>query len=77
MSQESLRQKKTATSNEKPTSSSVEHLLDTPAVADIYGISKRSVPRLVEAGVIPKPIKIGRSVRWLPADIRASFAALS
>lgn len=75
-STKSRRNERRAVESHTPTNS-VEHLLDTPAVADIYGISKRSVPRLVEAGVIPKPIKIGRAVRWLPADIRASFAALS
>lgn len=64
-------------STEANSTKTIEQLLDTPAVAEIYRISIRSVPRLVEAGVIPPPIRIGRAVRWLPADIRASFENLS
>ncbi len=67
---------KKSLSTEANSKKTIEQLLDTPAVAAIYRISIRSVPRLVEAGVIPPPIRIGRAVRWLPADIRASFEQL-
>lgn len=43
--------------------------LDVNEVALLLGVSKRSVYRLLDAGKIPKPIKLGGAVRWRRADI--------
>jgi excisionase family DNA binding protein len=39
-------------------------LLDVRAVADMLGISVRTVYRLSDAGRIPAPVKLGALVRW-------------
>jgi excisionase family DNA binding protein len=39
-------------------------LLDVNAVASILGCSQRSVYRFVDLGRLPKPIHLGRMVRW-------------
>jgi len=36
--------------------------------------SRMSIVRGVESGNIPKPIRIGRLVRWMPATIEAWLA---
>jgi predicted DNA-binding transcriptional regulator AlpA len=39
-------------------------LLDVAAVAALYGLSRRTVFRLADAGVIPFGVHVGRSRRW-------------
>ena len=34
------------------------------AVAALLGIGERSLSRYVESGAFPKPIRLGRSLRW-------------
>lgn len=36
-----------------------------------YGISARHWRRLVDAGKAPRPIRLGRSVRWCESDLSA------
>ena len=43
--------------------------LDATEVAQLLGISKRTVYRLLDAGQIPKPIKLGNATRWRRSDI--------
>jgi predicted DNA-binding transcriptional regulator AlpA len=40
-------------------------LLSVREVADLVGLSERTVWKLSGCGELPPPIKIGRSVRWL------------
>lgn len=47
----------------------LEEMLDLHAVAKLLGIDERSVWRRVADGTLPKPVKIGRSVRWFASDI--------
>jgi len=49
-------------SNEAGRESAV--LLDVRAVAALLGCSPRHVYRLADAGRMPRPVKIGRLVRW-------------
>lgn len=42
-------------------------------LADMLGISLRQVWRLSSAGKLPRPLKIGGSVRWNRAEIRQWF----
>lgn len=39
-------------------------LLNASEVAALLGVSSRSVYRLSDAGKMPRPLKIGGSVRW-------------
>ncbi|MDZ4852845.1 MAG: helix-turn-helix domain-containing protein [Pirellulaceae bacterium] len=40
-------------------------------VGECLGISTRTVYRLLDAGQIPKPIKLGNSTRWRRRDIES------
>jgi excisionase family DNA binding protein len=42
-------------------------LLDVQQVAEILGISTRTVRRLADRGVMPRPVKLGALLRW-PAE---------
>lgn len=44
-------------------------LLNVKDLAKLLSMSVRTVWRLRSAGCLPKPIRIGRSVRWDRADI--------
>ena len=48
-----------------------EHLLAFSAqqLADRLGVSLRHCRRLDSAGKLPKPVRLGRSVRWPVAEI--------
>jgi len=39
-------------------------LLDAQAAADLAGVSRRTWARLVDAGKAPRPVRLGRCVRW-------------
>ena len=44
-------------------------------LAEQLGVSLRHVRRADSAGLVPKPIRIGRSVRWPVDEIRAWLKA--
>jgi len=46
-----------------------EQLLDLKMVAARLLASTRKIWRLVAEGEFPKPVKVGRSVRWFESDI--------
>jgi len=50
-------------------------LLDVQAVAVMVGCSSRNIYRLSDGGRMPRPVRIGRLVRWRTADIEAWIAA--
>ena len=43
--------------------------------AAVMEMSERGIRKLNSAGLIPRPIRIGRSVRWRAAEIEAWLAA--
>jgi excisionase family DNA binding protein len=43
--------------------------LDAIEVAQLLGVSKRTVYRLLDEGQIPKPIKLRNATRWRRSDI--------
>jgi len=47
----------------------IEAMLDVKGLAEMLGASVRTVWRLVSAGVLPKPVRVGGSTRWFEADI--------
>ena len=44
-------------------------------VAQLLGLSKRTIYRLLDAGKIPKPIQLGGAVRWRRTDIELFIEA--
>jgi excisionase family DNA binding protein len=42
--------------------------LDVREVAQLLGVSKRTVYRLLDAGEIPKPMKLRNATRWRRTD---------
>jgi excisionase family DNA binding protein len=43
--------------------------LDVKQVAHLLSVSRRTVYRLLDAGQIPKPMKLGNATRWRHKDI--------
>jgi prophage regulatory protein len=39
-------------------------LLDVRQVAELLGVSSRQVYRLTDGGALPRPLRLGGSVRW-------------
>ncbi|MBP7748480.1 MAG: helix-turn-helix domain-containing protein [Phycisphaerae bacterium] len=50
-------------------------LADESAVGTLLGVSGRTVARMVDAGRLPAPVRIGRLKRWRLAEVRAWVAA--
>ena len=44
-------------------------LLNAIEVADLCGLSPKSIRRLARSGVLPQGLRIGRSVRWRREEI--------
>ena len=51
-------------------------LLRVEQVAEVLGISKRTVWRLVSGGQLPQPVAIGRCKRWKQADVERFVESL-
>ena len=52
-----------------------EKLLTAKAVGEMLSLSKRQIFRLNSCGKIPKPVRIGGSVRWIDKEITAWIKA--
>lgn len=52
----------------RPTSATTL-LISAEDLATILGTSKRTVWRLLSAGIIPQPVRLGKSTRWRLDDI--------
>lgn len=48
---------------------------DVNAIAELFGCSSRHVRRLADSGAMPRPLHIGRLIRWRKADIDTWLAA--
>ena len=51
-------------------------LLTLPVAATTLAISKRTLERLIASGEFPRPVKIGRASRVLPADLTSYLERL-
>jgi predicted DNA-binding transcriptional regulator AlpA len=60
----------TPASSEQAGSDELE-LLSARDLARLWGISVRTIRRLHRAGKLPRPVRIGRAVRWRKKEIRA------
>lgn len=49
--------------------------LDAGALARALRVSLRHIRRMDSAGKLPKPLKIGKCVRWIKAETEAWLAA--
>ena len=49
--------------------------LDVNAVAELLACSPRHVRRMADSGAMPRPIHLGRLVRWRRADVDQWLAA--
>jgi excisionase family DNA binding protein len=45
-------------------------LLDVGQVAEMLAVSKSHVRRMVQGGIFPKPVHLGRLVRWKAEELR-------
>ena len=52
-----------------------DRLLGVRQVADQLNVSTRQVWKLASSGRLPKPVRLGRSVRWRESDV-AEFIRL-
>ena len=50
-------------------------MIDVDAVAELLGCSPRHVRRMADSGAMPRPIHLGRLVRWRKADVDQWLAA--
>jgi excisionase family DNA binding protein len=55
---------------EKMTTESTLQLLSVKAVAELLGLSKRTIHRLISSGKIVAPVKISGSLRFRETDIK-------
>jgi prophage regulatory protein len=53
------------------TAPTLDKLLSLKEVADLLGLSVRAVYRLIDAGELPQPLKVGRSSRIRASDYQA------
>jgi excisionase family DNA binding protein len=49
-------------------------LIDSRQVGELLNLSTRTIWRLLSAGKLPQPVRIGRSVRWSRSDIEIWIA---
>lgn len=47
----------------------MQNLLSIRELAERLGLCRRTVARLVDGGKLPRPIRVGGSLRWRPEAI--------
>mgnify|MGYP001268944504 FL=1 len=45
--------------------------------AELLDVSERQWHRLVQRGLLPKPIRLGRNTRWKLAEVEAALEAIN
>ena len=58
------------------TTTSQERLINITEVGEMLGRGRASIYRDLDAGVLPKPVRVGSSVRWPLSEIIAHIEAL-
>lgn len=53
-----------------------DRLIDLKEFADLLSVNKRTVYRLIQSGVLPKPVRVGHSVRFPASDVEAYIERL-
>lgn len=52
-----------------------DELLPIGQLAEMVALSRRTIRRLVDAGKLPPPLRVGGSLRWRLGDVRQWIAA--
>ncbi|EAA9929239.1 AlpA family transcriptional regulator [Salmonella enterica] len=50
---------------------SEDQFVDMAFITRLLGVSDKWIYRLIKDGIFPKPIKLGRSSRWLKSEVEA------
>ncbi len=48
-----------------------DQFVDMAFITRLLGVSNKWIYRLIKDGVFPKPIKLGRSSRWLQSEVES------
>ncbi|WP_313080514.1 MULTISPECIES: AlpA family transcriptional regulator [Enterobacteriaceae] len=48
-----------------------DRFVDMAFITRLLGVSDKWIYRLIKGGIFPKPIKLGRSSRWLQSEVEA------
>lgn len=54
-----------------PTSLLIDKLVDMVFITRLTGLTDKWFYKLISLGEFPKPIKLGRSSRWLESEVKA------
>lgn len=54
---------------------SEDQFVDMAFITRLLGVSDKWIYRLIKDGIFPKPIKLGRSSRWLQREVEAWLQA--
>ncbi|EJD9017061.1 AlpA family transcriptional regulator [Salmonella enterica subsp. enterica serovar Newport] len=54
-----------------PTSILSDKFVDMKFITQLTGLTDKWFYRLIQEGLFPKPIKLGRSSRWLRSEVEA------
>lgn len=54
---------------------SEDQFVDMAFITRLLGVSDKWIYRLIKDGLFPKPIKLGRSSRWLQSEVEAWLQA--
>ncbi|ELY6244202.1 AlpA family transcriptional regulator [Citrobacter youngae] len=52
-----------------------DQFIDMAFITRLLGVSDKWIYRLIKEGIFPKPIKLGRSSRWLQSEVEAWLQA--
>ena len=54
---------------------SEDQFVDMAFITRLLGVSDKWIYQLIKDGIFPKPIKLGRSSRWLQSEVEAWLQA--
>jgi predicted DNA-binding transcriptional regulator AlpA len=52
-------------------------MLDRRAMCAVFGVHPSTIHRLIRRNLLPRPIKVGASSRWLRSEVEACLAQMS
>lgn len=64
-----------ATTTSTPTSLLTDQFIDMKFITQLTGLTDKWFYKLIQDGEFPKPIKLGRSSRWLKSEVELWLSA--
>ncbi|HDT2999070.1 TPA: AlpA family transcriptional regulator [Proteus mirabilis] len=64
-----------ATTTSVPTSLLTDQFIDMKFITQLTGLTDKWFYKLIQDGEFPKPIKLGRSSRWLKSEVELWLSA--